>query len=187
MVSILYTRSDSIYNSLGVDCWDINRDARNWPGGNSIVAHPPCRAWGQLSHMAKPRPDEKYLAIDAIAKIRKYGGILEHPRASKLWHVLKLPLGNEIDEYGGYTLFVNQHWWGHKAQKKTLLYICGVDRSELPAIPLSFDLIEYWVMNGNRRASDKNYMKLISKRERESTPIDFAKWLIAVAEKCNKN
>ena len=33
----------------GFDCWDIERNALNWPGGNPIVAHPPCRAWGQLS------------------------------------------------------------------------------------------------------------------------------------------
>lgn len=56
-VSVLYTRSDSVYKTLGVDCWDMERDARLFPGGNPIVAHPPCRAWGQLSHMAKPRPE----------------------------------------------------------------------------------------------------------------------------------
>lgn len=42
-----------------VDCWDMERDALNWPGGNSVIAHPPCRAWGQLSHMENPRPGEK--------------------------------------------------------------------------------------------------------------------------------
>lgn len=42
MVSVLYVRNDSVYKELDVDCWDIERDARKWPGGNPVVAHPPC-------------------------------------------------------------------------------------------------------------------------------------------------
>lgn len=41
-VATLFVRSDSIYKSLpGVDAWDISRDARKWPGGCPVVAHPP--------------------------------------------------------------------------------------------------------------------------------------------------
>jgi hypothetical protein len=58
-VSALFVRKDSIYKELGVDCWDAERNALNWPGGNPLIAHPPCRAWGQLSHWAKPLPGEK--------------------------------------------------------------------------------------------------------------------------------
>jgi hypothetical protein len=29
MISALYVRRDSIYKTLGVDCWDIDRDAKN--------------------------------------------------------------------------------------------------------------------------------------------------------------
>jgi hypothetical protein len=104
MVSVLFVQEDSIYKSLGVDCWDINRDARLWPGGNSIVCHPPCRSWGQLSHMAKPRPDEKQLAIWSIQQIRKWGGVLEHPRASKLWPEMNLPRPGYYDEFGGFSI-----------------------------------------------------------------------------------
>ncbi len=186
-VSALFVRSDSIYKELGIDCWDIERDARLWPGGNPIIAHPPCRAWGQLSHMAKPRPDEKELAIWSINQIRKYGGVLEHPRASKLWKEMNLPIGNQIDEFGGFSLSVNQHWWGHKAKKATLLYICGCKRNEIPAIPLRFELVEYAVLQGNLRAGDPRYLKRITEKEREATPINFAKWLIEVALKCKKN
>ena len=110
---------------MGLDCWDIERNALNWAGGNPIVAHPPCRAWGQLSHFAKPREGEKELAIYSINQIRKYGGVLEHPRASKLWKEMNLPTGSQVDEFGGYTLCINQSWFGHRAEKKTLLYICG--------------------------------------------------------------
>lgn len=100
-ISALYVRKDSIYKSLGLDCYDIHRDARTFTSQNVIIAHPPCRAWGQLSHLAKPRKDEKDLAIHALHLIRKNGGILEHPRASKLWKEYKLPMGNQIDTFGG--------------------------------------------------------------------------------------
>ena len=46
-VAILFARSDSYYKTLPeCDVWDIERDARKWPGGAPVVAHPPCRAWG---------------------------------------------------------------------------------------------------------------------------------------------
>jgi hypothetical protein len=51
-VAVLFARSDSIYKEFqGVDVWDKERDARNWPGGCPVIAHPPCRTWGAMSHM----------------------------------------------------------------------------------------------------------------------------------------
>jgi len=51
MISVLFARSDSNYKTLpGVDVWDAERDARTWPGGNPVVAHPPGRALGRLRH-----------------------------------------------------------------------------------------------------------------------------------------
>lgn len=185
MVSVLFARADSIYKDLGVDVWDIERDARKWQGGNPIIAHPPCRAWGQLSHMAKPRPDEKELAIWSINKIREFGGVLEHPRASKLWKHMNLPFGKEIDEFGGYTICINQSWFGHKAEKKTLLYICGVPQSELPIMPMNFNAIEYCVTSSIRRSDPRSTKKRIGLKDREGTPLELALWLIEVAKKCN--
>ncbi len=74
-VAVLFARRDSIYKTMDqCDVWDIDRDARLWPGGASIVAHPPCRAWGQLSHFAKPRHDEKALSVWAMDQVRRWGG-----------------------------------------------------------------------------------------------------------------
>lgn len=187
MVSALYVRKDSIYKQLGVDCWDIDRDAREFKGTNQIIAHPPCRAWGQLSHMAKPRPDEKLLAIHAIVWIRKNGGVLEHPAGSKLWKFMDLPKPGYLDPYGGFTICVDQYWFGHKAQKKTLLYICGCLKMEVPPIPLRFDRIEYTVSSKIKKYSGRRLKKEITKAEREETPKDFAVWLVTLAKTCSKN
>jgi len=187
MVSALYVRKDSIYKQLGIDCWDIDRDARNWPGGNPVIAHPPCRAWGSLSHMAKPREDEKELAIRAIRAIREFGGILEHPATSKLWAVLNLPAPGKIDSFGGYTLCINQSWFGHKALKKTFLYIVGCSQQDLPPIPISFDAIQYTIASKIKKKSGRRVKKEVTKAEREQTPPTLAAWLIAVAEKCQKH
>lgn len=187
MVSVLYVRKDSVYKDLDVDCWDMVRDARKWPGGNPVVAHPPCRAWGQLAHFANPRPDEKDLAIHAIEMIRKHGGVLEHPRASKLWKHLSLPMpGKGYDEYGGFSLCVNQSWWGHKAEKNTLLYIVGIKQKDIPSMPIKLDAVEYVVSTAKRNKHGRRDQskKEITKKEREQTPLLFAKWLIELAGKC---
>lgn len=187
-VAALFVRRDSVYKSLGVDCWDIDRDARLWPGGVPCICHPPCRAWGQLSHMAKPRPDERELAIWSIHQIRENGGVLEHPRASKLWPFMRLPKpGAGVDQFGGYSISVNQFWWGHPAQKATFLYIVGCPLSELPLIPLKFDAVEFVVASSLKRGSGRQPKRYLnSVKGREGTPPLFAKWLIDVARKCTR-
>ena len=185
-ISVLFVREDSIYKSMNLDCWDIKRDARNWNEGCPLIAHPPCRAWGRLSHFAKPRPDEKELAIYSINLIRKYGGVLEHPAASKLWKEMNLPKGNEIDKFGGFSLCINQSWFGHKAEKRTLLYICGCCKEDLPIVPLKFDAIEFVIETSIKKGSS-GFRKSVTKKEREATPVELAKWLVEVAEKCTKN
>jgi hypothetical protein len=187
-ISALFVRKDSVYKTLGVDCWDIDRDAVKWPGGNPIIAHPPCRAWGQLSHFARPREGEKELAIKSVEWIRQWGGVLEHPAASRLWKEINLPYPGKYDEYGGFSICIDQFWFGHKAAKKTLLYICGCKQSDLPLIPLRFDAITYVVSSCKRNKAGRrgNGKKEITKSEREHTPIELAKWLVKVAEMCTK-
>lgn len=184
MITVLFCRKDSIYKSLNVDCYDIERNALNFIGTNPVIAHPPCRAWGKLRHFAKPEPGEKDLSNWAVNLIRKNGGVLEHPRASKLWHVMNMPLNGHIDIYGGFSLSVNQSWWGHKCEKKTLLYICGCKRSDLPPMPLSFDCPTHVISTSKRKTQGNRSLPEVSKKEREATPINLAKWLIEVANLC---
>jgi hypothetical protein len=129
------------------------------------IAHPPCRAWGKYAYKAKPEPGEKELAPVAVQQIRENSGVLEHPVGSSLWSELALPLpGDPPDEYGGYTVQLNQSDFGHRAQKATRLYVV---RMELPPRPL-LRLASVPVENMGRP-------------ERESTPLLFATWLASAA------
>ena len=93
MIAVLFARDDSRYKQLdGYDVYDIHRDARSYCKKMPVIAHPPCRAWGMLSHMANPREGEKQLAYLALAQVRLNGGILEHPAGSRLWKEAPLPL-----------------------------------------------------------------------------------------------
>lgn len=187
MIAALFVRSDSIYKTMpGTECYDMERDARKYTGSAPVVAHPPCRAWGQLSHMAKPREDEKDLALFAVEKIREVGGVLEHPAKSKLWKVAGLPLPGARDEFGGFSIIVNQHWWGHRAEKKTILYILGIEPGDLPEIPFVMGEAPCVVTGAGRRKNGTRYNRRpqIKKWEREATPEAFAYWLYEIAKKC---
>jgi hypothetical protein len=183
-VAVLFARNDSYYKSIPVcDVWDIDRDARKWPGGAPVVAHPPCRAWASLRFHAKPREGEKQLAIDAVAHVRKFGGVLEHPHRSTLWPTAALPEPGERDQFGGFTLPIDQHWWGHRASKRTLLYVVGVDPRNVPTLPMVMTEPTH-VIGDCGRASLGNKKPEISKAEREHTPPELARWLVDLAARC---
>lgn len=186
-VTVLFARSDSIYKTLpGVDVWDAERDARKWQGGTPVVAHPPCRAWEVFAMFAKPRDDEKALAPWAIAQVRQQGGVLEHPNGSKLWPELGLPEPGQTDEYGGWTLPIHQHWFGHRAEKKTRLYIVGCRPQDIPDMPMVLGEAHY-VIGDVGRASNGTKRPEISKAEREHTPPQLAEWLVELARRCAKH
>lgn len=187
LVAALFARKDSIYKEMaGVDVWDIERDALQWPGGNAVVAHPPCRSWSQLRHFAKPRPGEKELAPWAVEKVRMWGGVLEHPAGSALWPEMDLPRPGARDEFGGWTLAAPQMWWGHWCEKPTRLYIVGCEPAELPEVPLKLgeaSHVQTYSHKCRRRPQLPPSM-------REKTPPDFAKFLVTIAriaERKNEN
>jgi hypothetical protein len=195
-VAVLFARADSFYKTIpGCDVWDAERDARKWQGGAPVVAHPPCRAWGQLRHFAKPRPDEKELAVWAVAQVRKFGGVLEHPARSTLWPHCGLPLPGHRDEFGGWTLPIFQSWWGHRAEKSTRLYIVGCAPIDVPVMPLVLGETSHVVSPGGapradgsrRRKGDPGWRPSIRKAEREHTPPQLAEWLVELAKRCKVN
>lgn len=183
-IAVLFARSDSCYKDIqDCDVWDVQRDARKWGGGLSVVAHPPCRAWGRLRRQANPRPDEKDLALLAVKLVRRWGGVLEHPWASTLWPAAGLPLPGAVDEFGGFTLPITQYWWGHEADKRTWLYICGLNGRELPDLPLKLGRAPK-VVGTSLKPGVEGHRPSISHADRERTPPDLALWLVEVARRC---
>jgi len=144
MYTALFVRKDSSYKNR--DTWDVydeDRDALTYDTSSPVVCHPPCRTWGRLSHLAhNARPNEASLALWSIEKIKENGGILEHPAGSRLFGK-HLPDVGETDEHGGFTILVDQYDFGHVAHKKTKLYICGIDRSQLPELPPEDKTLHY--------------------------------------------
>jgi hypothetical protein len=116
--------------------------------------------------MAKPRADERELALWAVHCVRWFGGVLEHPGASRLF--AHLPPPGQRDRWGGWTYPVLQSWWGHRAPKRTLLYVCGVEPRDIPAPP--FELGE-----------PEGRIERMGRQERERTPIELARWLVDLA------
>jgi len=144
MYTALFVRKDSSYKNRNTwDVYDEDRDALTFDASSPVVCHPPCRTWGRLSHLAtNARPNEASLALWSIEKIKENGGILEHPAGSRLFGK-HLPDVGETDEHGGFTILVDQYDFGHVAHKKTKLYICGIDRSQLPELPPEDKTLHY--------------------------------------------
>lgn len=190
-VAVLFARADSVYKTLpGCDVYDIARDARTWPGGAPVVAHPPCRAWGRLRQFAKPRPDEKALALFAVEQVRRFGGVLEHPEKSTLWPAAGLPSPGQRDDFGGWTLPISQSWWGHRAEKKTWLYVVGCEPGQVPEMPMVLGDASHVIAqnrtlpNGGRLVKGMpGWRPECSKAEREHTPEALARWLVDLARR----
>ena len=73
--------------------WDEKRDARKYAGPHPVVAHPPCQRWGRFWHGSTRKPHQYKLGDDggcfaaALAALKRWGGVLEHPAHSKAWEV----------------------------------------------------------------------------------------------------
>jgi hypothetical protein len=150
-VAALYVDAAGPYAGLpDVDAWDVTRDARLYVGPHPVVAHPPCERWGRYAtggpraDPAKPgfQPrqrvgDDGGCFAHALAAVRAFGGVLEHPEASKAWAahgLMKPPRGGGwvvADDVGGWTCCVEQGHYGHAARKATWLYAFRV---QLPSL-----------------------------------------------------
>lgn len=183
MISALYVKNNSVYKTLGLDCWDEERNARLWPGGNPCICHPPCGQWGRLRKLAKVT-DQKDLALLAVRQVRSNGGILEHPAHSTLWAVANLPRpGQGTDEYGGFSISIDQHWWGYPAKKNTWLYIVGIKEKDLPPVPMNFEAITH-VVDTSLRGQYRT-LKYLSKPARDRTVLSLALWLLEIVKTIN--
>lgn len=151
MIAALYVDENGPYVGLpGVDAWGVTRDARLYAGPHPVVAHPPCERWGRYA-TGGPRADptkpgfqpRKVVGDDggcfaaALEAVRRWGGVLEHPEASKAWAAFGLAApprkgGWVRDLAGGWSCCVEQGAYGHPARKATWLYVHGLQREPPP-------------------------------------------------------
>ena len=200
-VAALYVETGGCYYGLpDVDPWDEARDARLYAGPHPVVAHPPCERWGRMWFGSPLKPDpEKYQLGDdggcfeaALAAVRKWGGVLEHPEASRAWRrfgLMEPPRAGGwvvADWQGGWTCCVEQGHYGHRGRKLTWLYAVGC---ELP--PLR------WGSSGQRldpvllKTRGYEYARRCGitgavgvkwkKRARGATPLPFRDLLLSIA------
>lgn len=147
-VAALYVETDGAYFGLpDVDPWDKIRDARSYDGPHPVVAHPPCQRWGKMwfgsplvvkrTGVRKKLGDDGGCFESALASVRKWGGVIEHPWQSKAWPHFGINVpprtGGWInaDFEGGWTCCVEQGRYGHYARKPTLLLAYGCELPEL--------------------------------------------------------
>lgn len=194
MIAALYVQTGGAYFGLSdVDPWDEPRDARNYAGPYSVVAHPPCQryiALGNLNYARwggehnRPGNDGGCFA-SALASVRLWCGVLEHPANSQAWPMYGL-LSPRSSWHGwircNATEWVCEVWqsaYGHRARKRTWLLYCGHDR------PAELDWHrprgEYQVGIGWAYREGRG-KPVLSKHESNATPIAFRDALINLAK-----
>jgi hypothetical protein len=183
MIAALFVEKGGAYFDLeGVDPWDIERDARTYDGPWAVVAHPPCDRWHQLSAVNAKRwgfkiDEDGGCFASALAAVRKFGGILEHPAESRAFkhHGIPEPVSGgwqrTID--GDWVTEVDQAAYGHRARKRTWLLYSG---DSLPP-PLNWKPTPGEMQIG---FFDKQ-RPIMRKREAMATPVEFRDLLISMA------
>jgi hypothetical protein len=131
-VAALYVDPNGVYANLpDVEVWDEARDARLYAGPWPVVAHPPCNRWSRLATFRRQRDGEDGGCFEAaLAAVRRYGGVLEHPAYSLAWQRFGLARPARIGWTTtlfdpGWTCEVDQRQYGHEARKPTWLYYIG--------------------------------------------------------------
>lgn len=189
VVAALYVQPHGCYQGLiGVDPWDEKRDARKYKGPYPVVAHPPCQLWGNLAAVNfkrwggehnRPGNDQGTFAA-ALHSVRKFGGVLEHPAATKAWRKHGLPeptaIGWQRVICGGWVCEVWQSAYGHRANKATWLYYYG----SVPPFELRWNRPVGTHQVGQRDKNGNGKIPL-SKREANATPVQFRDVLLSLA------
>ena len=197
-VAALFVQRGGVYFGLdGVDPWDEARDARLYAGPHPVVAHPPCSRWCRLAGLVEARwghkrGDDGGCFAAALAAVRKWGGVLEHPAYSDAWaaHDLTAPVTGggwtPADFVGGWTCYVEQARYGHAAKKATWLYACG---TELPSMrwghvpDAEVKALVSWC--GNRVRSGETRPR-VGKHAASRTPLAFRDELLAMARSARR-
>jgi hypothetical protein len=192
-IAALYVDPNGPYPSLTkVDCWDSKRDARGYNGPHPVVAHPPCKRWVNFAALNfrryggehnRPGNDGGCFA-SALAAVRQWGGVLEHPAGSKAWSQfgLKRPTTGHWTKVAP-TEWVCEVWqsaYGHAARKRTwLLYVSAT----VPPYEANWEQ-----RPGTHQVGWFDRIKpTLGKRAAALTPPAFAKFLVQLARRSALN
>ena len=199
-IAALFVEPGGCYFGLpDVEPWDATRDARRYAGPHPVVAHPPCARWGRYWHGSPSRPHQYRLGDDdgcfaaALAAVRKWGGVLEHPAYSRAWREFGIVWSPDTGEWvsagigdGGWVCHVEQAHYGHLARKPTWLYAIGVElppviRGRAPQRLPAYAVERY----GRAKASRIGMMAVIGSGKkpglRAATPLPFRDLLLSMA------
>lgn len=145
-VAALFVETDGCYWDLpNVDPWDEARDARRYAGPHPVLTHPPCQRWGRFWHGSSRKPHQFQLGDDggcfeaALAAVRTWGGVLEHPADSHAWTHFGIDRPDRFKGWrpvsdGGWTCYVEQGHYGHMSRKPTWLFVDRIARKQLPEL-----------------------------------------------------
>lgn len=196
MIAALYVETNGCYFNLpGVDPWDINRDARLYPGPWPVVAHPPCERWGRFAEGSmtiknKVAGDDGGCFRAALNSLIRWGGVLEHPAHSKAWPAHNIPTPPKAgwafvcinDNLPLWTCEVEQGHYGHPARKKTWLLYAGPKPPELIWGPCEQRLpAKRLAERGYESARRCGIIANMSSRQRQRTPHAFRDLLLSIA------
>lgn len=202
MIAALYVQTNGCYYGLpDVDPWDIERDARKYAGPWPVVAHPPCERWGRYWHggpsckVRKVKGDDGGCFAAALASVREYGGVLEHPEGSAAWVTFGLRAPHKsggwvtAGDFLGWTCCVEQGHYGHRARKATWLYAAGIEVSPLIWGPSQAKIRlddGYHSAEERRKAIKRGVVERLTKPERAATPIAFRDLLLSIARSAER-
>lgn len=192
MIAALYVETNGVYFGLpDVDPWDEKRDAQLYDGPWPVVAHPPCSRWCRLAGLVQARwghrkGDDGGCFAAALAAVRRWGGVIEHPAYSDAWAAFDLPVplrggGWQRGFCGGWACHVEQGRYGHVAKKATWLYCYG---TSLPDLRWGYDpdaksvALVSWC--GNRVATGENRPR-VGKAAAARSPTAFRDVLLEMA------
>jgi hypothetical protein len=198
-VAALFVEKNGVYYGIPeVDPWDRSRDARLYSGPFPVVAHPPCARWGRYwsggpsARIKRIKGDDEGCFAAALAAVRRWGGVLEHPAASAAWRhfgLLAPPHSGGwvvADWEGGWTCCVAQGHYGFRARKATWLYAAQI--TDLPSLcwgplPHTHQRLDARSHSAaeRRRAIKTGQCEHLSARQRAATPLAFRDVLLAMA------
>lgn len=202
-VAALFVQKNGAYYGLDdVDPWDEARDARLYAGPYPVVAHPPCERWGRYA-TGGPNPlarrrkigDDNGCFASALASVRQFGGVLEHPAGSLAWkhHGIAIPTSSGgwivADKSNGNTCRVDQGRYGHLAKKATWLYAVGIELTDLDwTRATGIKLDEGWHSTAARRRARSlgvKPVKRLTMSQKIATPVPFRDLLLSMARSVN--